>query len=164
VMTYSFARISAAVGMRVEDYYANGKRWWVRLYEKGGKRHEMPAHHKLEQYLDEHLLAAGICDDDKTPLFRSTTGRTGVLTERSMHRIDAYQMSGGAPPRPALRASLAVTCFARLGSRPILSEAERWKMPRLWLRTKVRERPSFMTAEATTSRSMRSNAFRFEHI
>ena len=31
--------------MRVEDYYPKGKRWWVRLHEKGGKRHEMPAHH-----------------------------------------------------------------------------------------------------------------------
>ena len=92
VMTYSFARISAVVGMRVEDYFANGKRWWVRLYEKGGKRHEMPAHHKLEQFLDEYLLAAGIREDSKTPLFRSTTGRTGLLTERPMHRIDAYQM------------------------------------------------------------------------
>ena len=47
VMVYSFARISAAVAMQVEDYFANGKRWWVRLHEKGGKRHEMPAHHKL---------------------------------------------------------------------------------------------------------------------
>ena len=26
--------------MRVEDYYPGGKRWWVRLHEKGGKRHE----------------------------------------------------------------------------------------------------------------------------
>jgi hypothetical protein len=38
--------------MRVEDYFPNGKRWWVRLQEKGGKRHEMPAHHKLEHFLD----------------------------------------------------------------------------------------------------------------
>jgi hypothetical protein len=37
--------------MRVEDYFANGKCWWVRLHEKGGKRHEMPAHHKLEAFL-----------------------------------------------------------------------------------------------------------------
>ena len=59
VMTYSFARISAVVGMKVEDYFPNGKRWWVRLYEKGGKVHEMPAHHKLEHYLDEYLAAAG---------------------------------------------------------------------------------------------------------
>jgi site-specific recombinase XerD len=38
VMTYSFARIGAVVAMRVEDYYPGGKRWWVRLDEKGGKR------------------------------------------------------------------------------------------------------------------------------
>jgi len=45
VMTYTFARVGAVVAMRVEDYYPGGKRWWVRLHEKGGKRHEMPAHH-----------------------------------------------------------------------------------------------------------------------
>jgi site-specific recombinase XerD len=92
LMTYSFARISAVIGMKVEDYFPNGKRWWVRLDEKGGKVHEMPAHHKLEQYLDEYLVAAGIRDQEKTPLFRSTTGRTGLLTDRSMHRVDAYLM------------------------------------------------------------------------
>ena len=27
-MVYSFARVSAVVGMRVEDYYQQGKRWW----------------------------------------------------------------------------------------------------------------------------------------
>jgi integrase/recombinase XerD len=43
VMTYAFARVGAVVAMRVEDYFANGKRWWVRLHEKGGKQHEMPA-------------------------------------------------------------------------------------------------------------------------
>ena len=53
VMTYAFARIGAVVAMKVEDYYPEGKRWWVRLHEKGGKRHEMPAHHKLEAYIDE---------------------------------------------------------------------------------------------------------------
>ncbi len=67
VMVYSFARISAVVGMEVEDYFANGKRWWLRLHEKGGKRHEMPAHRKLEQFLDEYLDATGIRDQGKTP-------------------------------------------------------------------------------------------------
>jgi integrase len=38
VMVYTFARISAVLAMRVEDYFPNGKRWWVRLQEKGGKR------------------------------------------------------------------------------------------------------------------------------
>ena len=45
VMSFAFARVGAVVAMRVEDYYPKGKRWWVRLHEKGGKRHEMPAHH-----------------------------------------------------------------------------------------------------------------------
>src|ERR1700719_3635297 len=67
VMTYTFARVGAVVAMRVEDYYPGGKRWWVRLREKGGKRHEMPAHHKLEQLLDEYLAAAGIRENGKTP-------------------------------------------------------------------------------------------------
>src|SRR5271169_6480241 len=31
VMTYALARIGAVVAMRVEDYYPEGKRWWVRL-------------------------------------------------------------------------------------------------------------------------------------
>jgi integrase/recombinase XerD len=41
VMTFAFARIGAVVAMRAEDYYPKGKRWWVRLNEKGGKRHEI---------------------------------------------------------------------------------------------------------------------------
>jgi site-specific recombinase XerD len=92
VMTFAFGRISAVLGMRVEDYYPQGKRWWVRLHEKGGKRHEMPAHHNLETYLDEYIKAAGIGDDDKSPLFRSALGRTGQLTDRPMHRVDAWNM------------------------------------------------------------------------
>ena len=47
-MVYSFARVS----MRVEDYYQQGKRWWLRLQEKGGKHHAVPVHHKAEAYLD----------------------------------------------------------------------------------------------------------------
>jgi integrase/recombinase XerD len=46
VMVYSFARVSAVIGMRVEDYDPNGKRWWFRLHEKGGKFDEVPAHHQ----------------------------------------------------------------------------------------------------------------------
>jgi site-specific recombinase XerD len=92
VMTYAFARIGAVVSMRVEDYFANGKRWWVRLHEKGGKRHEMPAHHKLEAFLDEYIRTAGIIGDEKSPLFRSAVRRTGTLAATAMHRVDAWRM------------------------------------------------------------------------
>ena len=66
--------------MRAEDYYPEGKRWWVRLHEKGGKRHEMPVHHNLEVYLDEYLDAAGLRSDGKGPLFRSAAGKSSMLT------------------------------------------------------------------------------------
>ena len=92
LMTYSFARVSAAVGMQVEDYYATGKRWWVRLHEKGGKRHELPCHHNLETYLDAYLQAAGLLEAKKTPLFRSARGRTGDLATTAMHRVDVFRM------------------------------------------------------------------------
>ena len=71
VMDYSFARVGAALGMKVEDYYTEGRRAWFRLHEKGGKRHEVPAHHNAETYLDAYIEAAGIASDRKGPLFRS---------------------------------------------------------------------------------------------
>jgi integrase/recombinase XerD len=92
VMAYSFARVSAAVAMRVKDYYATRKRSWVRLHEKGGKRHEMPCHHNLEAYLDAYLQAAGMTDAKKSPLFRSARGRTDELTESPMTRVDVWRM------------------------------------------------------------------------
>jgi site-specific recombinase XerD len=91
VMVYSFARVSATVGMRVEDYFPTGKRWWFRLHEKGGKRHEVPAHHNAEAYLDAYLDAAGIGDDKKGPLFR-TIGRNRQLTRTPLHRSDVLRM------------------------------------------------------------------------
>jgi integrase/recombinase XerD len=54
--------------------------------------HEMPAHHKLEAFLDEYIRSAGIGDEAKSPLFRSALGRTGLLNGEAMHRIDAYRM------------------------------------------------------------------------
>ncbi len=66
-MVYSFARVSAAVGMRVEDYRQRGKRNWFRLHEKGGKHHEVPAHHSAVEYLDAYVEAAGVGADRKSP-------------------------------------------------------------------------------------------------
>ena len=92
VMVYSFARVSAVVGLKVEDYFPLKKRWWLRLHEKGGKVNEMGCHHKLEEYLDAYIAAAGIADDKKGPLFRAAVGRTGKLSGRSMSRVDAWYM------------------------------------------------------------------------
>lgn len=92
VMVFSFARVGAVVRMNVEDYWQNGKRWWLRLHEKGGKHHEVPAHHNAEAYLDAYMTAAGIADELKGPLFRSAVGRTDVLSINRMTSNDVLRM------------------------------------------------------------------------
>jgi integrase/recombinase XerD len=66
-MFYSFARVSAVLKLKVDDYYHNGARRRLRLHEKGGKEHEMPVHHLLEQILDEYIV-------DTSPLAQSPPG------------------------------------------------------------------------------------------
>jgi len=92
IMVYGFARVGAVVGMKVEDYYENGKRWWIRLHEKGGKFHEVPAHHNAQAYLDAYIEATGIAGDRSSPLFRTVAGRNGQLTSRQMTRHDVLRM------------------------------------------------------------------------
>ena len=71
VMVYSFARVGAVVTMDVDDYFSQGKRFWFRLHEKGGKLHDVPAHHAAEQYLDAYLAVTGSELPKGTPLFRT---------------------------------------------------------------------------------------------
>jgi len=82
----SFARIGAALGMTVEDVYTQNRRLWVRLREKGGKRHAMPCHHNLDEYLVAYLDGAGLRDDPKGPLFRTIGRGTGTLRVQCCRR------------------------------------------------------------------------------
>ncbi len=91
VMAYSFARVSAVLGMDVGDYCQQGKRCWLVLHEKGGKQHEVPCHHKAEEYLDAYVAAAGIIDDKQSPLFRSLDRRRR-LTAGRLDRREALAM------------------------------------------------------------------------
>lgn len=92
LMVYTFARVGAVVGMKIEAYYRQGLRYWVRLHEKGGKEHTMPCHHNLEQYLAEYIVAAGVGDQSKGPLFRSAIGKTKKLTDQSIARENVFEM------------------------------------------------------------------------
>jgi hypothetical protein len=80
LMVYSFARIGAAIGMRVEDVYPQNRRLWVRLHEKGGKQHAMPCHHNLETYLHEYIDGVGLAAEPKAYLFQTYSRATGQLT------------------------------------------------------------------------------------
>jgi site-specific recombinase XerD len=92
LMVYTFARIGAALKMRVEDVYIQKRRAWVRLHEKGGKRHEMPCHHNLEAYLHAYIEGAGLGGNPKNILFPTALGRTGLLSGSAMTQSDAYRM------------------------------------------------------------------------
>ena len=94
LMVYTFARIGAALKMRVEDVYVQKRRTWVRLHEKGGKRHEMPCHHNLDAYLHAYLEGVDLKGHPKSLLFPTALGRTGTLSSRSMTQSDAYRMIG----------------------------------------------------------------------
>lgn len=82
LMAYSFARVGAVLAMDVGDYYQQGKRWWVRLHEKGGKEHALPVHHVAEEYLDAYLAAAGIAGEKTGPLFRTLDRRRRLTAAR----------------------------------------------------------------------------------
>jgi hypothetical protein len=75
-------------------------RWWVRLHEKGRKRHEMPAHHDLARRIWMPILKRlAFVAIRRAPLFRSAHGHTGVLAANCMNRVDAGAWCNGAPRR-----------------------------------------------------------------
>jgi len=91
-MIYTFGRVGAVIKMRVEDFYTQGRRGWMRLHEKGGKRHEMPCNHNLEAYVNCYIAATGIAGDRKGYLFRTARGRGKTLTTNPMAQADVYRM------------------------------------------------------------------------
>jgi site-specific recombinase XerD len=92
-LTYSFARITAALKMKVADLRPQGAGWQLRLHEKGGKHHTMPCHHALADALHAYIAAAGIAEDRKGWLFRTSPRHAAtVLTEQPMNQADAWRM------------------------------------------------------------------------
>ena len=108
LMVYTFARVGAALKMRVEDVYVQGRRTWVRLHEKGGKRHEMPCHHNLDAYLHAYIESAGLAGDAKGYLFRTARGRTRQLSGEPMSQPDAFRM--------IIRRARAAGIWTRIGN------------------------------------------------
>ena len=156
VMVFSFARVSAALAMKVEDYYTEGRRAWFRLHEKGGKRHKVPAHHNAEKYVDAYLDAAGIAGQKKTPLFRSidTPPQADRPADGPQRRPadDQTPGQGGGLTRGHLLPHLPGHRHHRLpGGRRHHRARPADRQPRI-----AQRRPSSTTAPATRSTSTRS--------
>jgi integrase/recombinase XerD len=91
LMGYTFARIGAVLTMKVENYYIQKRRGWVRLHEKGGKVNELPCHHNLEKVLDEWLETSGFGREPGAPMFPTLPhgkleGRE-ALAQTNVHRM-----------------------------------------------------------------------------
>ena len=114
-MRWCWAPCPAVVGMRVADMFIQGRRTWIRLAEKGGKCHEVPVHHKAEEYLDAYLQAAQIGNAPNSMLWRSTRGRSHLLTSRGMTRVDAYRMIQRRAAKAGMDAAMCCHTFRATG-------------------------------------------------
>ena len=92
LMVYSFARVGAALSLKGEDLYTQNRRLWVRLHEKGGKRHEIPCHHTLEAYLHDYMDGCALWQDRKGFVFRTIDRDSKTLSDRPMPQANAWAM------------------------------------------------------------------------
>ena len=113
LMVYTFARVGAVIKMQVEDVYVQGRRTWVRLHEKGGKEHEMPCHHNLDDYLHAYLEAAQ--SGAKAYLFRTATGRSAALSSRPMSQSDVWRMIGRRAEQAGIKTKIGCHTFRATG-------------------------------------------------
>ena len=120
VMVFSFARVSATIGMNIEDYFIQRRKRWFRLHEKGGKRHDVPAHHKAIEYVEDYLDAAGIRDESKGPMFR-TLNRYRQLTLTRIHRNDVLRMVNRRATRAGIETKICCHTFRATGITAYLS-------------------------------------------
>ena len=157
-LTYSFAPVSAALKMKVEDLRPRGAGWTVRLHEKGGKQHAMPCHHALAEALRAYIDAAGIVEDRKGWLFRTARGHNGiVLSDSAMGQPDAWRMIRRRAAAAGIAAEIGCPRFAPRGL-PLTSQtAARSNTRRKWRRMKARAPPSSTTGRRSGSPRMRWN-------
>jgi site-specific recombinase XerD len=121
-LTYSFARVSAALSMKVEDLRPRGAGWTVRLHEKGGKLHAMPCHHALAETLHTYINAAGIAEDRKGFLFRTSRGHNGsILSDQPMAQSNAWRMIRKRAAAAGIPAEIGCHTFRATGITAYLS-------------------------------------------
>jgi integrase len=79
--------------VKVEDLRPRSAAWSIRLHEKGGKHHTMPCHHALAEALHAYINTAGIAEDRKGWLFRTSSGHNGdALSDQAMDQSAAWRM------------------------------------------------------------------------
>jgi integrase len=146
-LTYGFARIGAALKMRVEDLQSKGS-GWLRLH----KQHIMSCHRALAEALHAYIAGAGIAADKKGFLFRTSRGHGGTaLADQPMTQVEACAWCASARSLPASWRRSATTRSGRRGSRRISPTAARLSTRNRWPHTRACAQPSSMTARNNAS-------------
>jgi len=114
LMGYTFARVGAATGMKVQNFYVQKRRGWVRLHERRGKVTELPCHHNLGHYLEEWISVYGLGSEPEAPLF--PTLRYGRLTGRtSLPQANVHMMIQRRARAAGLRTKISAHSFRATG-------------------------------------------------
>ena len=149
VMLYSFARVSAVLGMRRQDYFGQANRAWLRLHEKGGKRHDVPAHHRAAAALDAYVEAGGL-EAPQVALFQTVDPAGRRLTGRALERRLVLAMIKRRAAAAGLPASTCCHTFRATGITAYLSNGGRSSA-----RSRSRGMPRRRRRSSTTARQTR---------
>ena len=129
VRLYSFAWVSAVLGCGGRDYFGQANRAWLRLHEKGGKRHDVPAHHRAAAALDAYVEAGGLAEP-KAALFQTVDPAGRRLTGRALDRrlvlamIKRRAAAAGLPPSTCCHTFRATGITAYLSNGGTLEHAQ----------------------------------------
>lgn len=122
----------------------------------------MPAHHALQDWLDAYLDAAGIGDDAKGVLFRTSGRRSCRLIDKSLSQADAYRMIQRRAAATWPHVSTAIP--GRRGITAYLENGDVLKHSQTMRRMPRPARPSFMTGPGMGLRSKRWRGLAFNEI
>jgi site-specific recombinase XerD len=162
LMVFSFARIGAALSMKVEDVFVQDRRLWVRLREKGGKRHEMPCHHNLEAYLHAYIHGTGISADTKGPLFRTIGRTTGQLSRTPLPQANAHAMIRRRARAAGIKTKVSNHTFRATGITTYLKSGGSLENAAAMANHASTRTTSSTIAGPTMSALMKLSGFRFE--
>ena len=90
VLLYTFCRVSALTGLRVEDYRGQGGGRCVRFREKRSKVFELPLHPRAEAAVDVWLDASALGQFAERPLFPAFEADRETLSDRPMDRSSVW--------------------------------------------------------------------------
>lgn len=147
IMAYTFARVSAVVGLARGDYRLEGKRARLRLLEKGSKEKLVWLHREAEELLDAYIAAPGI-DEAGAPVFQMLD-KAQRLTGKAVTRRDMLDVVKARCRAAGLSEAFCNHTFRGTGMTVFLATAARSKPHRRWLIMLIRAPRSSTTGART---------------